>query len=75
MSTTSGSPHLLVHCVVFLQETVQSRKDVRTKERDELGQGIMPDTLKNWKVRFGEYQLHQALVTINNRQGLLDVEN
>lgn len=41
-------------CVLFsidVQETVQSRKDVRTKERSELAQGIMPETLKNWKVR------------------------
>ncbi|MEW5307353.1 MAG: hypothetical protein WDW36_009757 [Sanguina aurantia] len=45
-------------------ETVQSRKDVRTKERSDLGEGIMPETLKNWKN-------YDAKMEKNSRSGIV----
>ncbi len=32
-----------------VKETVQERQRLRQEEKDQLAQGIMPETLKNWK--------------------------
>lgn len=35
---------------IDLQETMAARKAVRQQERDALGRGEMPESLKEWKV-------------------------
>ncbi len=34
----------------YLQETIAARKAARRAERDALGRGEMPDSLKDWRV-------------------------
>ena len=53
-----------------VKETLAERKAVRKAERDSLAKGIMPETLKNWRVScflFSRVHRH-ACKTLNSTQ-------
>jgi hypothetical protein len=49
--TRGGVLVVRVRVRVRVQETLAERKAARRAERDALGRGEVPDSLKNWRVR------------------------
>lgn len=49
--------------MLLVQETVAARKASRRAERDALGRGEMPDTLKDWRVRICIIEFQQVQAT------------